>query len=118
MNFKDFKILFIRSLEIAVANAEEELGKPISRTYEVMLYGAGHSGDILDVDTAVKEIYLDERKFYRVIDVAVQRVSPKGTRLFMRVSGHKPVPFEQTWNTPEGSGPFKQIMAQIAQFDE
>lgn len=117
MEFEEFRQLFISALESAVKNAEGELGRSISGNYEVILHGAGYSGDIVDVNTAAANLYVGKNEFYRVIDVAVQQVSPNVSRIFVRVSGHKPVPFYETWNTPEGSGPFKQIMAQIQEVD-
>lgn len=118
MNFEEFKDLFIRSLEIAADNAERELGKQIPRKYEVLLHGAGHSGDVLDVDEVATLLFIDQESFYRIIDVAVQHVLPNVSRIFVRVSGHLPVSLERTWDTPKGSGPFKQIMAQIQEVDE
>lgn len=57
MNFQQFKNLFIRSLEIAADNSEKELGKKIPRANEILFYGAGHSDDILDVDTAANLVF-------------------------------------------------------------
>lgn len=117
MKFEEFKDLFVQSLEIAADNAERELGKQIPRKYQIRLHGAGHSGDILSVDEVATLLFIDDSSFYRIIDVAVQQVSPSVSEIFVRVSGHNPVPFEQTWDTPKGSGPFKQIMAQIQEVD-
>ncbi len=117
MQFDEFKQLFASALEIAAENAEGELGREISRSYEIILHGAGHSGDIVDPDKAAIDLFIDEERFYRVIDIAVQQVSSEVSRVFVRVSGHKPVPFDETWDTPKGSGPFKQIMAQIQEVD-
>jgi hypothetical protein len=36
----------------------------------------------------------------------------------MRVSGHKPVPLDETWSFALGKGTFKQILAQIKQIIE
>lgn len=113
MKFEEFKDLFIQSLEIAADNAERLLGKSIPRTYEVLLHGAGCSGDIIDVDKAAIMLFIDEDSSYFVVDVAVQQVSPSISRIFVRASGHPPVPFAKTWDTPTGSGPFKQLIAQI-----
>jgi len=48
-----------------------------------------------------------------VIDVAVLKVEPNQSTVFIRVSGHKPSEFGKTWNTPKGNGVFKQMIAQI-----
>jgi hypothetical protein len=51
-----------------------------------------------------------------VIDVSVMKATSNITRARVVVSGHKPVvAFEQTWNDPPGSGPFKQMI--FLQFD-
>lgn len=117
MNFEEFRNLFIEALNIAANNAERELTRKIPRQYEILLYGAGCKGDILSVDATAKQIFIDEDNFYRIIDVAIQAIKPNISRVFVRVSDHKPVPLDQTWNTPKGSGPFKQIIAQIQIFD-
>ncbi len=117
MKFEEFKELFVQSLDIAADNAESALGKQIPRVYKIQLYGPGHSGDVLDVDEATSLLFINEASSYRIIDVAVKQISPSFSTIFVRVSGHKPVPFEQTWDTPKGRGPFKQIMALIQETD-
>ena len=73
-------------------------------------------GEILETlrkEAVIDEIYLGPDQFYRVIDVAVRRVDAEGCTVFMAISGHAPCAFEQTWNQPPGSGPFKQVIASI-----
>jgi hypothetical protein len=118
MKFDEFKQLFLSALEIAADNAEKALGKKIPHTYEVILHCTGHSGDVLSVDEAAASLFIDENKFYAVIDVAVQQVSLNATRVFVRCSGHAPVPFEKTWNFSNGNGSFKQLFAQIREVDD
>jgi hypothetical protein len=65
----------------------------------------------MSVDEALKEIYLGDDKFYRVVDVAIQKILPDKTIVFARVSGHPPGSFSETWD-PARLGPFKQILAQ------
>ena len=65
----------------------------------------------MSVDQALDELYLGRDSFYRIIDVAVRRVSLGECLAFVRVSGHLPVPFSGTWD-PSAMGPFKQIAAQ------
>lgn len=113
MEFEEFRHLFLSALETAVENAEEMLSRSIPRQYEIVLHGRGYSGQVVDVESVAINLYIDGERFYRVIDVAVQHVFPSITRIFVRVSGHDPVPLADTWNTPKGSGPFKQIVAQI-----
>jgi hypothetical protein len=97
------------ALETARLKAEQLLGVSLPRTYRVRLYGAGHGGDVVDVETAADALYLGEDLFYRVIDVGVVEATRAITTVFVRASAHPPGGFEQTWNTPPGSGPFKQL---------
>lgn len=111
MTKDEFKALFDAAIATAIANAEQQLKRPISRDLQIVLHGAGHSGDLLSPADALDELYLGEDKFYLVVDVAVIAVSDNFTRVVMSASGHPPGPFEQTWNDPLGSGPFKQVVS-------
>ena len=111
MKFEEFRDLFAVTVETAINNAEMQLDKPIPRQYEISFHGFGYSGEIVTFDEATKALYINENNFYRIIDVAVQKVTPSVSQVFVRVSGHPPVPFSQTWNTPVGNGPFKQLIA-------
>ena len=44
-------------------------------------------------------------------------VAPTHTDIFARVSGHAPGSFDQTWNEPPGTGPFKQLIAEHIRVD-
>lgn len=87
------------------------MNRPVPNDLQISLHGAGHAGDLLSPSEALDELFPDENKFYRIIDVAVIAVSDQFTRVFVRASGHEPGSFEQTWNDPPGSGPFKQIIS-------
>jgi hypothetical protein len=110
MTFEEFNKLFHEALQSAVKNAEKQLHKKIPLNLEIILHGAGHSGDIVDPLVAAKELYLGENKFFRIIDVTVFKVSRNKTTMFVRASSHRPSTFNQTWNNPPGSGPFKQLI--------
>lgn len=113
MQFDEFQNLFLVALSTATENAEKILAHPIPREYLILLYGAGYSGELISVQQATEALYINPDEFYRIIDIAVQKVEPKLTTIFVRVSGHKPTQFDKTWDTPKGNGPFKQIIAQI-----
>jgi hypothetical protein len=68
---------------------------------------------LLKKDDAFEKIYLGPDRFYRIIDVAVRRVSEDVCTVFVGISGHAPGPLNQTWNQPPGSGPFKQVLADV-----
>jgi hypothetical protein len=106
----DFRNLFVRALNLAADNAEKKLGKPISHSFRIELHAPGSAGALLTVDQALDQIYLGHDRFYKVVDVAIKEVSPAGSVAFVRVSGHKPAEFKETFD-PAAAGPFKQISA-------
>jgi hypothetical protein len=107
----EFKTLFESALELAARNAETKLGRPVPRQYEIELHGGAPTTRILRKQDAFEELYLGPDRFYRIIDVAVRRISAGICTVFMSVSGHPPGSLDQTWNRPPGSGPFKQVLA-------
>jgi hypothetical protein len=118
MDKQEFGQLFFNSLTESARNAEERLGKPIVRAFEIELHGAGYSGMCFTPDHALDALFLDENHSYRIIDIAVIEIHPAQTRIFVRASAHRPSSFEKTWNQPPGAGPFKQILAEdIRVFD-
>ena len=68
-------------------------------------------------DEALENLYLGPHAFFRIVDVAVLRILKDRCVVFIRVSGHKPAAFAETWNQPEGSGPFKQIDAETIEVE-
>ena len=117
MNKQEFAQLFANALETAVQNGEKKLRCPLPRDHQILLYGAGCSGVLLDPASVLERLYLGEDKFYRIIDVAVVKASKQFVTVFVRASGHKPAPFAQTWNNPPGNGPFKQLLAKNIEMD-
>lgn len=111
MTKNEFRSLFLRALSIAAENAEARLARPVPRSFAVELHALGSPGNILGIDQAVDQMYLGADRFYRVIDVAVRRVLPDKCVAFVRVSGHPPGAFGQTWE-PFDLGPFKQVIAE------
>jgi hypothetical protein len=112
MTKQEFRELFEDALELAAVNAEKKLGRGIPRIFEVSLHGAGYPGVLMNPNDALDNLYLGDDLFYRIIDVAVVEVGEASTKVFVRASQHTPAKFEQTWNTPPGSGPFKQLIAE------
>lgn len=107
MNRDEFKVLFEKSLNIAVEKAEQQLGYEIPKKYQIELHGAGFSGALLDVETVFSNIYLGKDRFYLTIDLSVKEITPQITKIFMGVGGRQPDSFDKTWNQPPGMGPFK-----------
>jgi hypothetical protein len=111
MTKDEFRKLFLKALNNAAANAEARFHRPVPRSFLVELHAPSSQGQTLSVDRAVDDLYLGSDRFYRIIDVAIRRLSRREAIAFVRVSGHPPVPFSQTW-APADLGPFKQVIPQ------
>jgi hypothetical protein len=111
MTKTEFRPLFLRALEGAAASTEAKLVKPAPRSFVIELHAPGSAGRTISVDETLDRIYLGSDRFYRVIDIAIKELLPGKSVAFVRVGGHAPVAFSQTWD-PSGLGPFKQIPAE------
>lgn len=109
MTKQEFWSLFKAALESAARSAEARVGHPVSRNFQILLYGAGCAGILMNPLTAVEKLYLGDKLFYRIIDVGVVEANEDCTKVFVRASDHSPGAWDQTWNQPVGSGPFKQL---------
>lgn len=112
MTKDEFRVLFENALEIAAQNAEKKVGHPISRNFEIELHGRSPKTRILGKEDTLDEIYLGPDRFFRIIDVAVRQISNTASTVFVGISGHPPGTWDETWNQPTGSGPFKQVLAE------
>jgi hypothetical protein len=108
MTKKEFGELFLEALNTAAGNVEDQLARPISHSFLIELHAPGSSGAHLTVEEALDRIYLGTDIFYKIIDVTIKELSQQNSIVFVRVSGHQPVPFDKTWD-PSGTGPFKQL---------
>jgi hypothetical protein len=107
-----FMEVFLAAVETAAKNVEKQYSVQLPRKFEFEFYGFGHNGTTLDVDEVMNKIYLGDDLFIFLIDLGVKKATKTTTTVFVGVSGHKPqARFEDTWNTPPGSGPFKQIIS-------
>ena len=111
MTKNEFRALFLRALDVAADNAERKLAELIPHAFLIELHAPGIPGSIVRVDDALDSIYLGSDRFYRIIDVAVRKLLPEHTVIFVRASGHAPAGFDQTWNASD-LGPFKQMLAE------
>jgi hypothetical protein len=110
MTKDEFRQLFLQALSAAAENAEARLARPVPRSFAIELHAPTSAGLTLSVDQALDQLYLGKDRFYKIIDVAIRRLLPRKSVAFVRVSGHPPAPFSQTWD-PAHLGPFKQIIA-------
>jgi len=111
MTREEFDHLFHARLEAATQIAEQRIGRSLPRAFRIRLYGPGHpSGEPITKEEALAVLWLGPDRFFRIIDLAVSHANSQYTDVFTRVSGHTPVAFEQTWNQPPGTGPFKLLI--------
>jgi hypothetical protein len=109
MHKEEFAQLFLKNVQAALAEAETRLGVAFAPEFEIEFHGCGVPGDTISPQRAVDIMYLGEDRFYRIVDIGVKSVTKNKATIFVRVSGHRPSSFEETWNTPKGNGPFKII---------
>ena len=107
MDRDQFGTLFISSVAAAIRQGAPEL-EPIPTRLTVELHGAGHPGDLMSVEEAIRALYLGPEIMYRIIDIGLLDAGPDEARLFARASDHKAASWDETWD-PAGSGPFKFI---------
>lgn len=118
MRKEEFTRLFLTSAREAITRARERIGISLNTDqFDVEFHGAGYSGKLMHRDRAIDLVYLDEKRFYRIIDVGVKAVRKSSALLFVRISGHEPSDFAQTWNAATGGGPFKIIDSRDIRID-
>src|SRR5947209_6876480 len=99
-----FRKLFERALKNAAKLTEARLGQPVPRSFLIELHAPASTGRVMGVDEAFDQLYLGDGRYYRIIDVTIRRLLPDQSVAFVRVSGHGPVSFEDTWD-PTDLGP-------------
>jgi len=110
MTKDQFDKLWLEALERAARNADAALGQSVPRKFRIEFHGLGYSGVLLTAEDVGEMIYLESDRFFKVIDVAVIEVGAEQTTIFVRVSGHSPCGFSETWD-PGDLGPFKQLLS-------
>ena len=108
MNKNEFKKIFLRALDVATHLVEERGDREIPHFFLIELHAPNHVGSLVSIDEAIDIIFLGEDCFYKIIDVAIKAIQNEQSIVFVRVSGHAPVEFKNTWNANE-LGPFKLI---------
>jgi hypothetical protein len=103
----EFRRVFDATLEAAARASEHVFGHPVPRNFKIKLSGATRTDGPVDVESAFDKLYLGDEEFFAMIDVFLRGLRDDFLELEMMVTGHKPVPFEKTWNRPPGAGPFK-----------
>lgn len=104
MTKDEFAELFKRAVKLAA-------GRDVfaeTRRIEFEVHGAGYGKRYLDFTDSLDALYIDERKFYRFIDLMVKKFDEERILFFCVVSGHDPVDFQSTFD-PNNFGPFKVL---------
>ena len=104
----EFSKLLSQTLDVAAKRAELRTSRSIPRAFKIQLYLGIHQGELIDPPEAESALYLGPDKFYKIIDVCVRAVRADTTIVFVRPSGHAPVPFSATFD-PTTNGPFIQV---------
>ena len=80
----------------------------VPRTFRIDVVGGERAGRYDDVAEAARALRRDDGLFYARIDLAVGMPGERG-RAIAIVADERPVPFEGTWNSPKGYGPFRLV---------
>jgi hypothetical protein len=110
MNKASFTLLFQDAVEVACGTAEKTLGTMLSRDVIVRMYGAGANGLEISTKDFIDRAYINDKVFYRLIDLMVVEVIGSRPVLFARISDHPPANLSMCWNGEKG--PFKQLKAE------
>jgi hypothetical protein len=103
------KQLLEQCIAIALDDAQKRVSDPLPTQIYPGLEAFGQHGKELSLDEVLSFLYQDGT-FPRIVDVAVRGIKDERTFIWIRPSGHAYVSdFAQTWNIPEGMGPFKSI---------
>lgn len=111
MDRREFQTLFLNNVRASLTEARKRVAFADCHDFEIELHGGGFDGRVTRLDDAIDVMYLGPSLFYRIIDIGVKALVDGMPLVFVRISGHPPGRFEQTWNTPNGNGPFKLIEA-------
>jgi hypothetical protein len=118
MDQETFKNLFLRVVADAIAGAQQLSLRPLPSNFKIELHGGGVSGQIVTLNDTLKRMFVSESLYFAVIDVGLKRVEGRQCIVFVRISAHSPVPLDETWDTPNGNGPFKVILPSEIKFTD
>lgn len=108
MTRTQFNALFRGAIDEAIAAAQKVIQRAVPPTILVELHSLHVHGELVSASRALDEIYLDEMRFFKIVDIGFKGIDHDKCVVFVRVSGHSPGPFSETWD-PTRFGPFKII---------
>lgn len=106
MTKNDFSLLLEQALARALASFSTVCGETIDPPTNFEVHSPSCSPCMLSLQDAVNAIFIDPLRFYRIIDIGLIPNGDGSSIGFIRVSGHRPGPYEETFN-PKDLGPFK-----------
>ena len=115
MTRDEFADAFRSAIMDSIGLARKNTGGRVPERFKIEFHGFGQNGKTLEIDEALELLYVGPDRYLKVIDVSVVRIMPSYCVVFVRPSGHAPGPFQDTWNQPPGSGPFKQLICESIQ---
>lgn len=95
-------------LVLAASTAQRILGVCPPSLYIIELHGAGSAGRRMTLNEAIEHLYINENRYWKIIDVVLKAIGAEESIFFVRASEHKPCLWEDTFD-PARSGPFKQL---------
>jgi hypothetical protein len=105
MDKSSFVILF----ETAVRRALEQADlSSAENDLLVEFHGLSNPREPISTSTAIDLLWISPDRFYFIVDVGVILDGKSPPLMFVRPTGHEPVPFSSTWD-PADLGPFKAI---------
>ena len=110
MNLAQYCEVFAQAVEASIKEAEKahRISLPRDLIFEIPFKGLPDRYS--NIEDMAKVIYLNENSFYRIIDVAVRAEISGQSLVWVRVSGHPPSEWKDTWD-PAVYGPFKSIIS-------
>ena len=102
-----FAEIFLKAINKAKDEAEKHFNLMLPAGVRVELHFKGVTN--LSFADAVDKLFISDEQFFAIIDVSVKEVSGDSTLFFVRVSGHPPVSYSETWGA-DGMGPFHTMV--------
>lgn len=103
MEISEFARAFGRAIQRAAEKSSGILG-----SFLFQVHVAGSPDHPVTQEEALSLIYINPDIFYKIIDVCIMDFTLDSTLVFVRVSGHHPVAYEDTFD-PSDLGPFKAL---------
>jgi hypothetical protein len=101
--------LLEKCIRATLENVQRQVSDSLPEQLYLTLEAFGQHEKKLSLDEVMFFLYRDGT-FPRIVDIAVRGIKNEHTWVWIRPSGHSYVSdFTQTWNTPEGMGPFKSL---------